>query len=697
MIDVALAAAFAGKIAQSSLSQDAWNWIIDHLADKALDIAGDELKGKIESLRTDAKLNKQIEGALQNAAKRWAEDSPDIEFVTAVAKDTTFQDLPSVKNAIRRVAQAPFNPIATETLRGSFKDILPARFDEERVEQNIAEFLNILREEFASIPALQPTLQTFADLRTANYAASLPRIEELITQLIKGPTPTEETLRVYLNWVLDQHRYLDPKGAMQTVRQVQVLLEEVYVSLQAEEELPLGGVDRKLYEDEVKAIQERENLLHEEREDLIENMQAKYLKEERSETKGKPVELTELTRKHEKLVILGDPGAGKTTLMRYLALRHAQAKKTGLTQTEELGKVYLPLYLRIADYAEQADGQSLTNFLPENICGKNHCDEALSVLLSEQLGAGNCLILLDGLDEVIEPSQRSQIADEINSLIRAYEPKGNRVVVTSRVAGYRLSPLDGNVPHYRAQDMNDEQIKRFLTQWCNAVERFQTPGVSQETQKAKAQIQIDGISSSIKANAGVRRLATNPLLLRILALIHKEGSRLPQRRIELYKLAADTLIRDWELAKGIPEAALVNDDEANRLLSELAMWMHENKPAGLATEGEVKNRLAEVKADLAGKDPSDPEILKAVSQFLEKIRQHTGLFVLRAPKRFGFMHLTFEEYFAARWLVNKPRDAARRIRAKVHRPRWQEPILLAIAFYGMNFPEDVSDLVEEPS
>ena len=218
------------------------------------------------------------------------------------------------------------------------------------------------------------------------------------------------------------------------------------------------------------------------------------------------------------------------------------------------------------------------------------------------------------------------------------------------------------------------RFTRFLNQWCNAVERFQTPNLSVQAQQANAQKEIDGITSSINNNAGVKRLATNPLLLRTLALIHRTGARLPQRRVELYKLAADTLIKDWELARGIPEAALVNDEEATRLLSELAFWMHENKPAGLATEGEIKNKLAEVKAELAGKDSNDPEILKAVSEFLEKIRHHTGLFVERAPKRFGFMHLTFEEYFAARWMVNKPREAAKRIRSKLHRPRWEEPI-----------------------
>jgi energy-coupling factor transporter ATP-binding protein EcfA2 len=695
MIDPGTIGGFAVAVGKSSLLNTLRDGVVSFLADKAKDIAGDEVKSRIESLRSDAKLNKQIQNALERAAQRWAEDSPDDELISAVVKSTTFVDLPSVQKAVREIAQNPFTKTTAQTLQGGFKDVLPARFDEERIERNVNEFVNILREEFIAIPALQPTIQTFASLNTANATAVLPNIENLLEQLLKGPSATEETLQNYLTWVIDQHRYLDPKGTMQTTRQVQVFLDEVYVSLEAEEEEPLSGIDRKYYEDELKAFEEREDLKPEEREDFLENLQAKFIKGEERKALSKPVELAELARKHEKMVILGDPGAGKTTLLRYLALRHAQAKRQSISTTEELGEVLLPVYLRIAEYAENGNGQSLEDFLIANACGREHRDKSLSDLINTSLDNGECIVFLDGLDEVIEPSQRALISGQINSVIRTFETKGNRFVVTSRVAGYRTSPLDGGIPHYRVRDMNLEQIKSFLNQWCNAVERFQTPALSPESQRATAQKEIDSITHAIENNPGVRRLAANPLLLRTLALIHKTGARIPQRRIELYRLAADTLIRDWNLARGIPQEAMAREADANRLLAELAAWMHENRPAGLATEGDIHQKLCEAIAPLRGKETDHPDVETEGNDFLNKIRQHTGLFVERAPKRFGFMHLTFEEYFAARWLVAKPRDASKRIRNKLHRPRWEEPILLAIGFYGMDYPDAVTELVEE--
>jgi hypothetical protein len=582
--------------------------------------------------------------------------------------------------------------VAAETLRGKFNDVLPSRFEAARVEQGVAALLESLQEEFAGVPALQQAQKVAAVIQTSRDTRL---IVTLLEQMLAGPTPTEGTLQNYLAWVVDQHRYLDPRGTMQTVRQVQVLLEDVYISLTAEAEPALSASDRRLYEHELEALLAREDLRPEEKEDLRENLLASYAEADETRPRGEPVELAELVREHPKLVILGDPGAGKTTLLRYLALRHAEGLCQDASEIESLGPARLPLYLRIANYAEHGNGRTLVDFVPDNIRGKDDSDEALAELIWERLDEGSCLVLLDGLDEVIEPDQRVEIAAQIDAFIRTHEKSGNRFVVTSRVAGYRSARLSGDIAHYRVCDMTDTQIRRFLEQWCHAVGRFQTPDLSPQAQAEKAQAEIDAITQAIEDNPGVRCLAANPLLLRTLALIHRTGARLPQRRIELYRLAAETLIRDWQLARGVPEAALVREAEATRLLAELAAWLHQEKPAGIATKGEVRAQLAEVKGRLDGKESDHPDVLGAVDDFLDRIRQHTGLFVERAPRRYGFMHLTFEEYFTARWLVAKPRQAARRIRARLYRPRWQEPILLAIGFYGMEFPDDVDDLIEE--
>ena len=136
---------------------------VDFLKDKAKDLAGKEIADKIAALRSDATLRKQIQTALERAAARWGDDCPDRELVAVVAEDTKFIDLPSVQEALRRFAQRPLDLIAAETLQGKFKEVLPLRFEETRIERAITEFLGILREEFAALTNAEEAFGLFAD------------------------------------------------------------------------------------------------------------------------------------------------------------------------------------------------------------------------------------------------------------------------------------------------------------------------------------------------------------------------------------------------------------------------------------------------------------------------------------------------------------------------------------------------------
>jgi hypothetical protein len=142
----------------------------------------------------------------------------------------------------------------------------------------------------------------------------------------------------------------------------------------------------------------------------------------------------------------------------------------------------------------------------------------------------------------------------------------------------------------------------------------------------------------------------------------------------------------------------VKEEYLTPLLSKLAYWLHVNKPTGIATEREVYIVLGEEWARLNELhwDPEDPspKVKEEVRKFLEAVHEHTGLFVERAPRRYGFMHLTFEEYYVARYLIAPRKRYAELIRQHLHQVRWEEPILLALGFVGLEYPADAMELVE---
>lgn len=529
-------------------------------------------------------------------------------------------------------------------------------------------------------------------------------IAALRTQL-GADKATAGTRRDYLRWMMEQNEYLDPRGIAQTQRQVQPRLDEVYVSLRAQREATAQVPDKRYLAEEEAEIEIQlaaPSLSEEEREAQREVwLAARHLLHERH-TPGETLNLSNVVAQHEKLVITGEPGSGKSTLLRHLAFQNAQALWTGAQEIgDELGEARFPILLRIAEYAQHALPKqlSLSDYLALHCAAHEGPTQGLADLLRRELGAGSCLILLDGLDEIVTIEDRIKVVGQIEDFVRRHDHRPNRFVITSRMAGYDSAPLAASFTRYTIQVMSEKQIERFLERWTLAVESAQTPDLPVEQRQATAQREAEGIMKSVRDNPGVRRLAANPLLLVILALIHRTGGRLPQKRIELYEIAAETLARDWRLAQGVPASALAKQEYVTPLLSKLAYWMHRYRPTGLATEDEVLQVLGPEWAALTGEEWSDnprantPLVIE-IRKFLVTVRAHTGLFVERAPNLYGFMHLTFEEYYAARYLVADASTRAQLIRQHLHNPRWEEPILLALGHLGKHYPVDAKNLLE---
>jgi hypothetical protein len=473
----------------------------------------------------------------------------------------------------------------------------------------------------------------------------------------------------YLAFLVNSYRRLDFRGIVQTKTQVELPLAEVYVSLNV---APSGGgrVEPREVMDEA-ALRERA---------------------EREERLG----IEDVLRQEPRLVVLGDPGAGKTTFLRYVALALAEGEHAARERLGLAGE-WLPIYLPLAAYNEvlQKGRVSLKDYVLHYWDTHGFDQPGMDQLVAWALEAGQALLLLDGLDEVGSRTDRLAVARQVEAWANSYGPRGNRVVVTSRIVGYDEAPLAHDFHAYTLSPFGPEEMERFAEQWCVAYQHWADPDQPKEMAVEKGQAEAGRLVAEIRSGPEVESLASNPLLVTIIALIHYKWTRLPDHRVELYDLCIQTLVETWREARS--EAGPVGKPlrVANQInvLAPFALWLQEQAPGprGAARRDAVRAQLVDLMARQFKGDRETAE--DAADLFLDLGQRQTGLLVERGEGWFGFFHPTFKEYLAARACVleGQVKGVAGTwgaLRPHLDDALWHEVILLTVGYKAIIEAQD---------
>jgi predicted NACHT family NTPase len=187
----------------------------------------------------------------------------------------------------------------------------------------------------------------------------------------------------------------------------------------------------------------------------------------------------------------------------------------------------------------------------------------------------------------------------------------------------------------------------------------------------------------------VIRLATNPLLMTIIAMIHYKGKKLPNKRVELYDVSTETFLEYWVQLRMDDASQLKDKNEIIEILAPIAFEIHQNKSNALIEEKEfVESFLWNFKN--IHTNTADEDAQRECREFIDFLRQQTGFFYEKGVDDegnsfYGFIHLTFEEYLAAIELVSKWTDGELDLKDYVFNPRWTEIIRLAAALLRLSY------------
>lgn len=402
----------------------------------------------------------------------------------------------------------------------------------------------------------------------------------------------------------------------------------------------------------------------------------------------------------DRLVVVGEPGAGKTTFLRRIAYALCQTQLGDVPRAadERLGirDRTFPILVRLNELAQHLmrcetdastpnrvsapNGESAAGWLP-HFLGASGNDNAWGLdeaFFRHELEEGRCTILLDGLDEAPERLLRERLSRLIESLTRVY--RGCRVVVSSRPAAYTGQVVLPGFAHARIDPLSESAVETFLSRWCESI---------YDESETAASDHCAELLASVRARAEIRRMARNPVMLTALAVVHWNERRLPEQRADLYDSIITWLSRSREQRPGRATAV-----RTVVLLQELALAM-QNDPQGRKTQV-PKRWAAERLAREFGNGEQLPKNIEQAERFLDEEEVDSGI-VMGRGNELAFWHLTFQEYLAAKAIGSRLDDEQHQIvftpADKVYSPDWREVVLLLAGTLHLQGKAKVDGLV----
>jgi hypothetical protein len=375
--------------------------------------------------------------------------------------------------------------------------------------------------------------------------------------------------------------------------------------------------------------------------------------------------LTAFSGPSVRAVVVGSPGAGKTTWSRWL-------QRQQLTNREDR----LAILVRLRDLIKEPILPS-QQFLIREAAGTHLREEVDSTVARKWCKSGAVTFILDGFDEV-PPSRRDSVLSWIGELENTTEKAG--LILTSRpLTTDHLQQLSAKWLRWELLAFDEPRITQYISNWY-----AHAPLLADKQREVNA----EELSRKWVNDFALKPLVGTPLMLATIVMVHHMDGELPRGRAKLYERYIDGMLGLWDSRWGIPSAIELSLDLKRRILTRLAVHLHTESMEQVGDE-DIRS-LVQAILPCVGCIHSAPEVL-------DHLRERTGLLV--GPGTWSFVHKNVGEFLVAAAIrdgdyeVNDGQKLDRlRLFAERHNDRWNNVMFF---WAGLTTPGDLQSFVEQ--
>jgi len=360
------------------------------------------------------------------------------------------------------------------------------------------------------------------------------------------------------------------------------------------------------------------------------------------------------------VVLLGQPGAGKTTSMKYLCqslfhdetfqsdrfsfpllikFRDLNSPKLRSDGSLLVDQIFTILGLQVSYPVIRKKKQSLAERKRRQLAGEvasaqeeNQIEinipDLKRKLVVSFLEEFKVLLILDGFDELAHDKRRVEAIEDISRF--ATELSRCTMIVTSRTGDFKYN-ID-NTDHYEICPLNRNQVTAFANKWL---------GDEQEAVDF-----LRKVYSSPFADTAIR-----PLNLAHLCAIYERIKDIPEKPKTVYKKIVNLLLEEWDQQRSIKRESRYASFEVDRkyeFLCHLAFVLTRSLQGTVFSSKDIKKVYNEIH-DEYGLRNSEAQ------QVVDEIETHNGLFLQSGYDQFEFAHKSLQEFLSAEYLVKLPR------------------------------------------